>query len=48
MAISDKNTRVMITISKELKAELVEKARAENRTLNNLIVTYILKAIKDG
>mgnify|MGYP000403941175 CR=1 FL=1 len=42
MVISKKNTRVTITIPKELKRELEEKAKQENRTLSNYIV-HILK-----
>lgn len=39
--ISDKNTRTMITISKELKKQLAEIAKEENRSLNNLMVTVL-------
>lgn len=39
--ISDKNTRTMITISKELKKQLKEIAKEENRSLNNLMVTVL-------
>lgn len=39
--ISDKNTRTMITISKELKKQLEEIAKEENRSLNNLMVTVL-------
>lgn len=39
--ISDKNTRTMMTISKELKKQLEEIAKEENRSLNNLMVTVL-------
>lgn len=39
--ISDKNTRTTITISKELKKQLEEIAKEENRSLNNLMVTVL-------
>ena len=43
MAISDKNTRVLVTMPKELKDKLEKKAKDENRTVNNLILTILLK-----
>lgn len=42
MTISDKNTRVPITIPKELKNKLDTIRKPKNRTLSNLIV-YICK-----
>lgn len=39
--ISDKNTRTLLTISKELKKELEKIAKDQNRSLNNLIVTVL-------
>lgn len=47
MAISEDNTRVLITISKEFKAELVQEAKKENRSLSNYIV-HILQNRKKG
>lgn len=47
MAISDKNTRVNITFPKDLKAQLEQLAKKQNRSLNNLVVT-ILKDFLDG
>lgn len=41
MTISDKNTRMPLTISKILKADLEKIAEKENRSLNNLIVTIL-------
>ena len=39
--ISDKNTRTLITIPKELKTELEEIAKNQNRSFNNLIITIL-------
>lgn len=42
MTISSQNTRISLTISKELKEKLQLIAKKENRTLNNLIITALL------
>ena len=39
--ISDVNTRTLITIPKELKTQLEQIAKDQNRSLNNLIVTIL-------
>ena len=39
--ISDKNTRTALTISKELKNELEQIAKEQNRSLNNLMITVL-------
>lgn len=41
--ISDKNIRALVTLPKELKEKLEVKAKKENRSLNNLILTILLK-----
>lgn len=41
--LSDSNTRICLTIPKELKRKLEQIAKQQNRSLNNLIIT-ILKA----
>lgn len=41
MAVSEENTRVLITMSKELKKQLETLAKKENRSLSNFIVTQI-------
>lgn len=41
MSISDKNVRAGIVLPKELKSKLEELAKAENRSLNNYIVTVL-------
>lgn len=39
--ISDQNTRMSLTIPKELKASLEKIAKEQNRSLNNLIITLL-------
>lgn len=39
--ISDKNTRTLITIPKELKAVLEELSKKQNRSFNNLVITIL-------
>ena len=39
--ISDKNTRTLITIPKELKTELEGIAKNQNRSFNNLVITIL-------
>ncbi len=41
MSISKDNTRTNITISKELKQQLEEIAKEQNRSFNNLIITIL-------
>ena len=41
MAISDMNTRTMITLSKELKAILEKMAKDDGRSLNNLMLKIL-------
>lgn len=41
MSISNKNTRTIITISKELKSSLESIAKDENRSFNNLVITIL-------
>lgn len=47
MALADKNTRIQITIPKELKKQLVKKAKKDNRSTSNYIVTLIQKDIAE-
>jgi len=44
--ISDKNTRTLITLPKELKEKLESMAKVENRSLNNLILTILLREVE--
>lgn len=39
--ISDKNTRTLITIPKELKQNLKIVAKEQNRSFNNLVITIL-------
>ena len=46
MAISEENTRIQVTIPKDLKKQLEKKAKAENRSVSNYIVTLIQKDLE--
>lgn len=46
--ISDKNTRIALTVPKTLKEELTELAKDQNRSVNNLIVTVLIEHIKQN
>ena len=46
--ISDKNTRTQLTLSKEMKAELQEIAKGQNRSFNNLVVTILQEYLKQS
>ncbi|EDS76597.1 hypothetical protein [Clostridium botulinum] len=39
--ISDKNTRTLITIPKDLKQKLENIAKSDNRSFNNLVITIL-------
>lgn len=39
--IAETNTRTLLTISKEMKAELEKVAKEENRSFNNLVITVL-------
>lgn len=39
--VSNENTRTNITISKELKAQLEELAKNDNRSFNNYVITVL-------
>ena len=41
MSISKDNTRMMLTIPKDLKIKLEQIAKEQNRSVNNLILTII-------
>ena len=40
-SISSENTRTNITISKELKSQLEELAKKDNRSFNNYVITVL-------
>jgi len=48
MSILEGNTRIQITISKELKQQLEKKAKENNRSVSNYVVTLIQKDIDDS
>ena len=41
MTISKYNTRTQLTISKELKKQLENIAKKQNRSFNNLVITIL-------
>ena len=41
MTISKYNTRTQLTISKELKKQLENIAKEQNRSFNNLVITIL-------
>lgn len=41
MTISKDNTRTQLTISKDLKKQLEQIAKEQNRSFNNLIITIL-------
>lgn len=45
--ISENNTRTIITISKEMKNELTQIAKEENRSFNNLVITILSNYLKN-
>lgn len=45
--ISDKNTRINITISKDLKSKAELIATKEDRSLSNLVVSLIRKYVNE-
>ncbi len=40
--------KLMLRLQPDLHARLVERARAENRSLNNLIVTWLRRGVEAG
>ena len=46
-SISNENTRTNITISKELKAQLEELAKQDNRSFNNYVITVLKEHVDD-
>lgn len=41
MAIKETNTRIQVTIPRDLKKQLEEKAKEDNRSVSNYIVNLI-------
>ena len=48
MTIFKDNTRTQLTISKELKKQLENIAKEQNRSFNNLVITILQKYIDDS
>ena len=45
MSISKDNTRMILTIPKDLKAELELIATEQNRSFNNLVITVLKEVV---
>lgn len=45
--ISDKNTRTILTIPKDLKEQLTKLAKEDNRSFNNLVITILTNYINN-
>ena len=48
MTISKDNTRTQLTISKELKKQLEQIAKEQNRSFNNLVITILQSYISNS
>ena len=48
MTISKDNTRTQLTISKDLKKQLGDIAKEQNRSFNNLIITILKDYIENS
>ena len=48
MTISKYNTRTQLTISKELKKQLENIAKEQNRSFNNLVITILKNYLDDS
>jgi metal-responsive CopG/Arc/MetJ family transcriptional regulator len=48
MAIGKDKTRIVVTLTKELKEDLEKLAEAENRNVSNLINTILINYVKDN
>jgi len=46
MSVSEKNTRTLITIPKELKSQLEELAKQDGRSFNNLIIKVLTDYVR--
>lgn len=47
MTIGNDKTRIVLTVTKELKERLEEQAKKENRTVANLLNTIAIKYLED-
>ena len=48
MTISKDNTKTQLTISKELKQQLENTAKEQNRSFNNLVITILKNYLDDS
>ena len=48
MTISKDNTRTQLTISKELKQQLENIAKEQNRSFNNLVITILKNYLENS
>lgn len=48
MTISKDNTRTQLTISKELKKQLEDMAKEQNRSFNNLVINILKTYVDDS
>jgi len=48
MSISKENTRIQVTLSKELKEKLEKKAKEDNRSVSNYVVKLIQADVADS
>ena len=46
--IADSNTKICLTIPKDLKSALQEIARRENRSFNNLVITVLIQYVENS
>lgn len=48
MAIPDDKTRIAIILTKDLKDKIQERAKKENRSMSNYIVTVLKRHVEKG
>jgi len=48
LGISSKSTRILITIPKDLKEQLTELARKDDRTFTNLVLIALKKFVNEN
>lgn len=48
MTMAEAVVKLMLRLRPDLHERLVERARADNRSLNNLIVTWLWRGLEEG
>ncbi len=48
LVMAEAVVKLMLRLSPDLHTRLVERAREENRSLNNLIVTWLRRCVAEG